>query len=465
MKTLRASLLFLLAAALPAPAARVVAIGDSLTAEYDTIPEVPGFSREATRYAEITEDGWESMSWVEVLSRLRRAHFDFGGYRELSRPWGVPRLSGYELNWGIPGIAAGQYAEFLTSSARSNFAYWFLRQPLELQLSSQAKRVVIWLGGNEFRANYGTLYDGASSESLIRGLIDDLERIVDAVQEQNPRAQIVLGNIPDLGATPDKRAAHPDPQRRARVTAATEAANARIAKLASDKGVALADVYAQTARLVRGGRTYFGAVEILNASDEDNDPHYHFTRDGLHPNTPSQVELARIFIRAFNRSYRAAIPQITDAEALEFLGIDPNEPFFDWLAEHDASGRGVHDDPEGDGLSHLIEYAFGLNPAQRDADRLPVRVTRPASGIAGEIEVRYTPDPGRSRHVRVKVQHSSNGTAWQTVPLAQVTSAMDGSFTARLANDANATLLRVRVTLVRPSGSATLPQRSSVALE
>src|SRR5687767_12847575 len=83
------------------PAANVVAIGDSLTAEYDTLPDVSGFPTEATAYAEVTVDGWESMSWVEIVAKLRPDDFNFGRFRDLDSPWPPPRLSGYALNWGI----------------------------------------------------------------------------------------------------------------------------------------------------------------------------------------------------------------------------------------------------------------------------------------------------------------------------------------------------------------------------
>src|SRR5688572_2522088 len=77
-----------------AQGAKVVTIGDSLTAEYDTIPDIPGFPTEATAYAEVTVPGWVSRSWVEVLAKLRPNDFEFGGVRSLSNPWPIPRLSG-----------------------------------------------------------------------------------------------------------------------------------------------------------------------------------------------------------------------------------------------------------------------------------------------------------------------------------------------------------------------------------
>src|ERR1700754_410241 len=69
MKT--GAIFLLMALACTAAGAPTVAIGDSLTAEYDTIPENSGFPDEATAYAEVTVPGWVSMSWVEILARLR----------------------------------------------------------------------------------------------------------------------------------------------------------------------------------------------------------------------------------------------------------------------------------------------------------------------------------------------------------------------------------------------------------
>lgn len=431
----------------------VIAIGDSLTAEYDTIPKFPGFPTEATAYAEVTVKGWESMSWVEVAARLQKAHFKFGGVRSLSSPWSVPRLSGYEFNWGIPGIAASQYEDFVTSSVLQNFAYFSLRQPLESQLKSPGDRVVIWLGGNEFRANYGRLYDGGSSKSLIDGLIDDLGRIVDFVKKKNSKLQIVIANVPDLGAAPSKKAAHPDPAKRARVTAATVAANARIADLAKKKGIGLADVYATTSAVVRNAPLYFGGVQLLYDEHPDNDPRYGFTRDGLHPNTCLQIFNARKITIAFNQKYNAGIPLITDSQALALLGINPNQPFYDWLQSHGIAEKSFIADTEQDGVTQLVEYAFGLDPTRADADEIPVTIGGPVLGIVGTKSVAVQPDPARSRHVRAVVQFSANAKTWLDVPSKNVVKRAAGAFTAVIPLTTGPTFLRLKVSTIPPSGS------------
>jgi GDSL-like Lipase/Acylhydrolase family len=437
-----------------AAGADVVTIGDSLTAEYDTIPDVPGFPTEATAYAEVTVPGWESMSWVEVLGRLRPDDFNFGSYRKLSHSWLVPRLSGYELNWAIPGVLAGQYEDLMTATPRSNPGYLALRLPMDDQLRNRAERVVIWLGGNDFRANYGSLYDGNSADTLIDGLIDDLGRIIDAVQRRNPQLQIVLGNLPDLGATPSTQEAHPDPAKRALVTAATEAANVRIAELAAAKRVVVADVYADTAKLVQQVPIYFGAVQMIDGNDADNEPHHLFTREGLHPNTPLQIRVARTITRAFNQGYGAGLPQITDSEALTLLGINPNEPYLQWFASYGGTMKGFFKDPDADSLNNLVEYAFGLNPTVADADQLPVTLGGPVPGFDGAVSVVYTPDPARVRHIQVKAQYSTDGVNWLNVPAENVVANVDGSCTAVAPASSGTVSLRLKVILRPPSGSS-----------
>ena len=426
-----------------AQAANVITIGDSLTAEYDVIPAIPGFPDLPTDYAKVTVSGWEAMSWVEIAGRLRGSYFNFGRWKSLSDPWLPPRLSGYEYNWAVPGVDSKQYRDFVTSSILENPVYFAGRQPLEDQLANTAQRVVIWLGGNNFRANYGRFYDGGSSQSFIDALVGDLESVIDFVRDQNSHAQIVVGNLPDLGATPSKKAAHPDPVRRARVTAVTDAANSRLAQLAGRKGVVIADTYSETAALVRNEPLYFGGVQIVNDKSADNNPGYAFARDGLHPNTALQIINLRNIIRAFNKGYGAGIPNITDSEALLLLGIDPDQPFYDWLSRIGIMNKSFQADPEHDGLSQLVEYAFGLDPRVVDSNKLRVKVDG--------LSVRFLPTKARERYVTVRIQYSTDGVVWN--PASRMLANTDGSYTAVIPPGSETAHLRMRVVTIPPYGS------------
>ncbi len=441
------------ATAWTAGAANVVTIGDSLTAEYDVIPAIPGFDDLPTDYAKVTVDGWEAMSWVEVAGRLRAGYFNFGGWKALSNPWSVPRLSGYEYNWAIPGVDAGQYEQFVTSSFLSNPLYYAGRQPLEDQLSNKAQRVVIWLGGNDFRANYGRFYDGGSSQSFIDGLIDDVGRVVDFVRANASNAQIVVGNFPDLGATPTKKAAHPDPVKRARVSAVTEAANMRLAQMAAKKHVVIADMYSTTAALVRDEPLYFGGVRITNAKDADNNPQFAFTRDGLHPNTALQILNVRSVIRAFNQGYNGGIPNITDSEALGLLGIDPDQPFYDWLKRVGLSDRSFQADGDHDGVSQLAEFALGLDPRIADAQNVPVKMGGRVPGVSGNVSVHVSPRKVLAQYVTVRLQYSADGATWNGLPPERLLAFPDGSFTGVLPPGGEGAHLQLRVVTIPPYGS------------
>jgi hypothetical protein len=373
--------------------------------------------------------------------------------KDISDPWALPRFSGYEFNWAVPGVDTAQYEDFATSTALSNPIYYFLRQPLDEQLQNRIGRVVIWLGANDFRANYGAIYDGGSSESLIDGLIDDLGSIIDYVQAQHSGLQIVIALVPDLGATPSNKAAHPDPSKRALVTAATEAANARIVQLAAAKGIVVADTYEPSARLVRGEPLYFGGVKIINAQHPDNNPRYAFTREGLHPNTALQVVNARAIVRAFKLGYGAGLANITDAEALAFLGIDRDQPFFDWLTHFGIVDRSFDGDLDGDGVPHLAEFALGLKPDRADAGALPITVGGPVPGFPGVASVTWTSREARAHYVREIIQYSADGVRWLSVPAQNVLTNLDGSFTAAIPLTTLPAILRMKIATIPPPGS------------
>jgi len=279
---------------------------------------------------------------------------------------------------------------------------------------------------------------------LIAGVIDDLREIVRFVRRQKPGAKIVLVEIPDLGATPTKQEAHPDPAGRARVTTATRQVNAALAALSTEEGAALAQVADATEQLMAGDRFWFGAVDLRPGADPDNNPRYTFTRDGLHPNTGMQLEIARRIIDAFNQGFGAGIANISDAEALALLGLDPTQPYLDWMAAFPTSYRGMGDDPDGDGWVNLVEYVFGLEPTQQD--RSPVSV----SLGGGKLRVQCRPEPSRHRLARLDIEWAEDFGGWKTVPPEHVAQSDDGAWTVSIPTDAPRAFVSLRVALTLP---------------
>ena len=394
--------------------------------------------------ARITVEGWESMSWVEVLARMRGSFFGLGRSRTDLPGWLDLRLSGYEYNFAIPGFLASQYEDIVNSSFFSNPQYLPFQSALRETLKNDADWVVIWLGANEFRAKYGALAEGETPDPLIDHLISDLRQIIEFVQKQKAGLKIVLANLPDLNAAPVKRASQPDPAKRARVTAATQKANAAVAALAASQGVALADVFAQTERLVTGVTSFFGAVDIINETHPDNHPRFHFTRDGLHPNTASQIELARVMIDTFNAAFGAGVPNITDAEALKFLGLRSDQPFLDWIETFKVSEKRMQDDPDHDGLPNLVELAFGLDPSVRNAGPVTARVE------GGRLHIRFIPETKFGRLVRIAPQRSQDLRLWNEVADSDIASGPDGSKSVSFPMTGPPEFFRVNVSLIAP---------------
>ena len=70
---------------------RLAILGDSLSAEYDSITGIAGVD-DPTEYAAVTVPGWESMSWVEVVGRLRSGTVDLDRYETDLLAWGLFRF-------------------------------------------------------------------------------------------------------------------------------------------------------------------------------------------------------------------------------------------------------------------------------------------------------------------------------------------------------------------------------------
>ena len=423
-----------------AAALRVAVIGDSLSAEYDDLPNIPGVD-DPTAYAAVTVPGWESRCWVEVLGIVRADFLDFGPQRWTLPGWNDLRFTGYKYNFAIPGFTAAQFDDIVTSSFLSNPQYLPYRLTIANTLSSDIDACVVWIGGNELRANYGFLCNGGDPTTLIQNLTQDIGGIVDFVRSQSASLRVVLVNLPDLGACPSKQAEVPDPAARRRASQSIALANRALSDLASARGILVADAFSATERLIQGQNLWFGPVEIYPTSHPDNNPRYAFTREGLHPNTGLQIEIARLVLTNLNEACSAAIPTITDGQALALLGINPQQPYLDWAATNHLGQPNPDDDPDRDGIPNLLEFLFGLDPNTPSPNPVTLSVSESA------VQAVYQPLPDRAQLAVATPQWSADLRTWTDVPAQQTTTAASGRVTVSLPRSSLPTFLRLRVAM------------------
>lgn len=334
-----------------------VVIGDSLSAEYLGVPE----------YGLLTVAGWQSQSWVEVLAERRSAQLDFGGYQPLQSMWDLVRLYGYEFNWAVPGAEAEDYRRYWSDPLNPFYPFLadnFVVYPtLDDHLRDVAEAVVVFLGGNDIREDYGRIAGGGSYTALVAEVRAAVEWIIGRIRARDSNVPVVLATVPDLGASPAMKADYPDPVARARVSLAVAALNAEYAALATRYGLKLADVCALTRDLIAGQTIYYGAVPMIDAADPDNNPRYLFCRDGFHPNRAGQIRIANTILAAMAAATGKALPPVGDAEALAMLGLNPDLPYYEWIAGFAVGGStGMLADADGDGATNLAEYAFSTGP-------------------------------------------------------------------------------------------------------
>jgi len=425
---------------LGAQSMRLAILGDSLSAEYDSVTGFTGVD-DPTEYAAVTISGWESMSWVEVVGRLRTNEVDLGVHAASLPGWGLFRFSGYEYNFAIPGFEASQFEQIVNSSLISDPGYLLYKLEIADVLLHDADAAVVWLGSNELRSNYGYLYDGNDPAALVNALSNDLAEVLDFVLSEKPGIKLVVANLPDLGASPDKQGAHPDPVKRANVTAATVLANQAITSLAGARGIPVADVFSDTYRLVAGETVWLGPVDLYPGTHPDNHPRYQFTRDGLHPNTCLQAIIAARILDAFNQAYATGIPPITEGEILDLIGLDPLQSYLDWVSANALLAGGPGDDSDLDDLVNLAEFVFDLNPNLPSLSPLTIET------MGSLVTAPYRPDPDRQRLVEVLPEWSIDLDAWEPVPSANLSTHGEGRGAVSLPSDDQSRFVRLLLSI------------------
>lgn len=382
-------------------AEQCVTLGDSLTFAYEA-----EFGFEITIFFQTYGDGFDPRvkNWVEILHdpTFRNQFFDQGVRDTINVPTGFLSSENLffrrEYNWASPGMKIDQLRRFLIGESTAKEliaespAFAPLAQALdasdfedsdfdvadlETQIENTAERLVLFIGGNDINAIYGTIYDGGSAGTFVSDFVADATFIIDWVQAINPNIQIVLANVPHVGITPLVKETYPsDTVKTGRVTVLLRDLNAQLKALAELKGIGYADIFSNTLPLLHPAPLCIHGVPFANSGSTTGDLDFVWLNGPLssnfHPNTNAHALIANELIHAFNRRYSTAIAPLSATEMLgDLLGKTAAQidmPFAAWMTCYGLAGLTVDDDSDGDGIPAGTEFALGLNPTVHDSE-------------------------------------------------------------------------------------------------
>jgi phospholipase/lecithinase/hemolysin len=491
MKRSLVSLSLTLSLSLPLAAVEYVsAIGDSLTKEYQvTFPGLPGLvdGIDATNPA--------ARNWSEILHERRSAHFNLGVFKNslfFSR-WADLRLLGHEYNWAVPGATARALRNLITGqdlaeiTSDPDFSTFITFAPewnqtaarLTTQVQTTSAAAVIWCGGNDLRygnsdpscqvggtpITYQTIYQGdgtgvGNPQPLMDSIKASIQAAAQHLRTARPSLPIVVCAVPHIGCSPAVQADAPtDPVRTERVTTALRTLNDSLrAWTESTLGGVWVDTFSLTEDLIGADSLVYGGVSFVNGSDVKlaTDPpaahnRYLFSHDGFHPGTTLHAFVAQR-IQAALRAHAPAVfgssPVLTDREVIvDVLGIPAATGFNEFMAASGAppDQRAPDDDADGDGLVNLGEFSLDGNTAFPAGPLVLPTGGYDASGNA--VTLTWKPRYESDIYATITCQSSSDFTTWTDVPAAHITTAGDGTKTARVpAADQTRRFLRLKFT-------------------
>lgn len=404
-------------------AEQIVTLGDSLTFAYEA---EFGFQYTIPIVGTTLGDGFgpEVRNWIEILNDplFRNQHFDIGARDNYNVP-GIPFVTDdqrflfrHEYNWAVPGQTVDQMRRFIAGTSTfleilgendefANFidlisytdfdASQFSLIDFENQIQDTAERLTFFIGGNDVRGIYGTVYNGDSAGSFVDDFMEDSIAVLDRVQQLNPDIQVVIVNVPHIGITPEIKGKYPtDAVKTARVTSVLNDLNGRLADLAEARGFGYADIYRSTLSLIGPGPLCLHGIAFENAGSTTaelskvwlNGP----ISANFHPNTNAHTVIANAVIDAFNTTYATGIAPLSATEILgELHGKTPAEidvSFAEWMTCFGLPGMPENDDSDHDGINAGVEFGLGLDPTHPDAHKLRTSIIdHPEGGRAMEI--------------------------------------------------------------------------------
>jgi phospholipase/lecithinase/hemolysin len=280
----------------------VAVLGDSLGDEYQFPINFPlGGDRRAAK------------NYVELLSSLRPASFDFGPFSAASR--GAPRNQGFLYDWARDGATSSELlAEGQHTGAAAQIA------------GGQVGLALVEIGGNDFR---GVFLPGANPAQIASDALTNTLTAVGTLLAASSTARVAVANVPDITLLPEARfAAAQDPTLvplLAQVSGLIDQYNAGLAAqlgaLPAADRVALVDVNGIFDAIINDPRFTVGGLSVDTLFPGDGPGH--LFADVVHPGTVGSGKLANGFIDAINTRFGDTIIPLSDQELLTAAVPEP----------------------------------------------------------------------------------------------------------------------------------------------
>lgn len=390
----------------PAAPLRLLVIGDSLSEEYAF--EQPFSAPDSNPLVANTRN------WPEILATYRAAEVSLGSYNSGLLSYPDLRNGGYKYNYGVPSFKTSDWLAVIQSTILDTFspdpviALRFPTRTALLRHLEEVEAVVIFLGGNDLKANYTGIFYDPQPPALLTQAVTNLAAIHDFIRSNAPALPIILATAPDIGATPEVAGKYSDPTQLVVARGRVADMNAALIAMAGSRGATVARVDQLTDRIFDQRPLHLNGTVFSLEPDPANPPLAAFCKDGFHPATMAQALLADILLDALDRATGRTSPRLANREILgPVLGLNPDQPYLDWA----GPAGGFTADPDGDGLPNLTEYLLGTSPT----------TTGNPLQLAGDGTLWFPFSGIGARFASLRVEESADLSSWQPVPGPRIT--------------------------------------------
>lgn len=405
-------LLLLIIIAIPTKVAsaplRILSIGDSLTEEYAF--ELPFSAPESN------PSNANTRNWPELIRIFRSADVSLGPYESTAFSYGDLRNAGHEWNFGIPGMTVTNWYNLLATDDFFDppdddlgFAYYDTRRKLIDELAV-AQVVVIFLGANDLKQDYDDVFNDTEASNFYTRIVNRTNAIHNWVRLRT-NVPIVVCTIPDIGVTPAISTTYSDPVKQAAARAKIATLNQDLmAKMAANPSPpTIARIDRLTDRLFDESPFHLNGTIFIRDGTPENPPDRMFCRDDFHVSTIAQALIANELIASINSATGRTIPVFSKQQILnEVLGLDPDQPFIDWVTTQGVAEAEMDDDPDHDGYPNLVEYLLGTSPGMASS---------PLTGnFSPGDSLSWTLDEVAVRYAGLIAEESSDLDEWSVIP-------------------------------------------------